>query len=155
MISVYFSNTLQTIFINLLILLFSGFTPLILALRYGDRVVALVMSRLSFRVYTFVCALLNALTGSYIWLGLKLMSKFLGTLLNNYLVAGYIILMLMGFLLGIYIHNVSYYTKRFEEVYGEKAKTRKAFLKRISVTASPFLVASFVSDYITPIHLGI
>jgi uncharacterized membrane-anchored protein len=155
MISVYFSNTLLTIFINSFILLSSGFTPLILALRYGDRVVALVMSRLSFRVHTFVCALLNALTGSYIWLGLKLMSKFLGTLLNNYLVAGYIILMLMGFLLGIYIHNVSYYTKRFEEVYGEKAKTRKAFLKRISVTTLPFLVAFFVSDYITSIHLGI
>jgi hypothetical protein len=135
--------------------LISAFIPFILMLRYGDRVVALVMSRLSFGVHTFVCALLNALTGSYIWLGLKLMSKFLATLLNNYLVAGYIILMLMGFLLGIYIHNVSYYTKRFEEVYGEKAKTRKAFLKRISVTALPFLVASFVSDYITSIHLGI
>ena len=125
MISVYFSNTLLTIFINSFILLSSGFTPLILALRYGDRVVALVMSRLSFRVHTFVCVLLNTLTGSYIWLGLKLMSKFLGTLLNNYLVAGYIILMLMGFLLGIYIHNVSYYTKRFEEVYGEKQKLVK------------------------------
>jgi hypothetical protein len=63
--------------------------------------------------------------------------------------------MLMGFLLGIYIHNADYYIKRFEEVYGEKAKTRKAFLKRISVTTLPYLVASFVSDYITSIHLGI
>jgi hypothetical protein len=155
MISVYFSNTLLTIFINSFILLPSGFTPLILALRYGDRVVTLVMSRLSFRVHTFVCALFNALTGSYIWLGLKLMSKFLGTLLNNYLVAGCIILALMGFLLGIHIHNINYYNKRFKEVYGEKEKTRKAFLKYISVTTLPFLVASFVSDYITSMLLGI
>jgi uncharacterized membrane-anchored protein len=83
------------------------------------------------------------------------MSKFLGTLLNNYLVAGCIILALMGFLLGIYIHNINYYTKRFKEVYGEKAKTRKAFLKYISVTTLPFLVASFVFDYITSMLLGI
>jgi hypothetical protein len=154
MILVPFLDTLLMIFTALLISL-CGLTPLILALRYSDRVVTLVMSRLSFKVYTFVCALLNALTSSYIWLGPKLMSKFLGTLLNNYLVAGCIIFALMGFLLGIYIHNVSYYTKRFEEVYGEKAKTRKAFLKRISVTTLPFLVASFISDYITSMLLGI
>jgi hypothetical protein len=155
MISVYLSNTLLTIIIHLSILSFSSFTPLILMFRYGDRVVALVMGKLSFKVHTFLCALLNALTGSYIWLGPKLVSKFLATLLNNYLVAGCIVLMLMGFLLGILTHNSGYYVKRFMEVYGERAGTRKAILKRFSVTALPFIVATSISYYITSIYLGI
>jgi uncharacterized membrane-anchored protein len=135
--------------------LISGFTPFILMFRYGNKVVALVMGKLSFKLHTFTCALLNALTGSYIWLGSRILFKFLRILLGNHLVAGCIVLVLMSFLLGIYIHNADYYAKRFEEVYGEKAKTRKAFLKRISVTTLPFLVAFFVSDYITSIHSGI
>jgi hypothetical protein len=146
---------LLDLLLAILIFSFSAFTPLILAFRYGDKIVALVMGKLSFRVHTFTCALLEALTGSYLWLGPKLISKFLATLLNNYLVAGCIVLVLMGFLLGIFMHNADYYIKRFEEVYGEKAKTRKALLKRVSVTALPFIVASFISYYVTSVLLGI
>jgi hypothetical protein len=125
--------------------LVSTFIPFALMFRYGNKVVALVMGKLSFKLHTFTCALLNALTGFYIGIGRVILFEFLGALLNNYLVAGCIALALAGFLLSIFLPNISYHAKRFAEVYGEKVKTCKAILKGILVTTLPFL-ATFLAS---------
>jgi len=132
----------------LIVIIISTLMPFVLAFRYGDKIVTLVMGRLSFRVHTLVCALLNALTGFYLGIGPGTLSEFLRALLGNGLVAGCIAGALAGFLVGINAPNYSYYAKRFKEVYGEKAKTRKAILKVVSVTILPFLATLFGAEYL-------
>jgi hypothetical protein len=138
----------EEIIFLLIIVIISTLMSFVLAFRYGDRVVTLVMSRLSFRVYTFVCTLLNALTGFCLGIGPGTLFEFLRALLGNDLVSGCIAGALAGFLVGINAPNCSYYAERFKEVYGEKAKTRKAILKVVSVTILPFLATLFGAEYL-------
>jgi hypothetical protein len=148
MILVLLSKISEEIIFLLIIVIISILMPFVLAFRYGDKIVALLMSRLSFRVHTLVCALLNALAGFYLGIGPGTLFEFLRALLGNDLVSGCIAGALAGFLAGINIPNCSYYAERFKEVYGEKAKTRKAILKGVSVTILPFLATLFGAEYL-------
>jgi len=116
-------------------LVVAGFASLtlfaLLHFRYGDKVVALVMNKLSFRVHAVAATLLATLTGFCIGpLGFRVVVEFLEYLLSSTLLAAFTTLTLLGFLLGIHLHNIAYYSKRFEEVYRGYSRTRKDSLKR-------------------------
>lgn len=120
--------------------------------RYGNKVLALTLGRLNFGAHTILATLLSILTGFCIAPpGFCMVVEFLERLSPSASLAPFIFLPLLGLLLGIHLHNITYYVKRFEETYEGYVRTRRALLRR-NVVALSFLAVVTVQAITYTLH---